>query len=51
MNIKTFDYCIKDEYGINVRPAGLLVKAAKAFEYRTGNSRTQRNFLPFLDCA
>ncbi len=30
--MKTFDYTIKDELGIHARPAGLLVKAAKAYE-------------------
>lgn len=28
--MKTFEYTIKDELGIHARPAGLLVKAAKA---------------------
>lgn len=28
--MKAFDYTIKDELGIHARPAGLLVKAAKA---------------------
>lgn len=30
--MKTFSYTIRDEVGIHARPAGLLVKAAKAFE-------------------
>ena len=30
--MKTFEYTIKDELGINARPAGLLVKEAKQFE-------------------
>ena len=30
--MKTFEYTIKDELGIHARPAGLLVKEAKAFE-------------------
>ena len=30
--MKTFDYTIKDAVGIHARPAGLLVKAAKAYE-------------------
>ncbi len=30
--MKTFSYTIKDEVGIHVRPAGLLVKKAKEFE-------------------
>lgn len=30
--MKTFSYTIKDEVGIHARPAGLLVKASKAFE-------------------
>lgn len=30
--MKTFTYTIKDELGIHARPAGLLVKAAGAFE-------------------
>ena len=30
--MKTFDYKIKDELGIHARPAGLLVKAAKALD-------------------
>lgn len=29
--MKTFDYVITDEVGIHARPAGNLVKAAKAF--------------------
>ena len=29
--MKTFEYTIKDELGIHARPAGLLVKAAKAY--------------------
>lgn len=28
--MKTFEFTIKDELGIHARPAGLLVKAAKA---------------------
>lgn len=28
--MKTFEYTIKDELGIHARPAGLLIKAAKA---------------------
>ena len=31
--MKTFEYTIKDELGIHARPAGLLVKEAKKFEY------------------
>ena len=30
--MKTFEYTIKDELGIQERPAGLLVKEAKKFE-------------------
>lgn len=30
--MKTFNYTIKDELGIHARPAGLLVKAAKALD-------------------
>lgn len=30
--MKTFAYTIKDELGIHARPAGLLVKAAKALD-------------------
>lgn len=30
--MKTFNYKIKDELGIHARPAGLLVKAAKALD-------------------
>ncbi len=30
--MKTFEYTIKDPLGIHARPAGMLVKAAKAFE-------------------
>lgn len=30
--MRTFEYTIKDELGIHARPAGMLVKAAKAFE-------------------
>lgn len=30
--MKTFEYKIKDELGIHARPAGLLVKEAKAYE-------------------
>lgn len=30
--MKTFEYTIKDELGIHARPAGLLVKAAKAYD-------------------
>lgn len=30
--MKTFSYTIRDEVGIHARPAGLLVKTAKAFE-------------------
>ena len=30
--MKSFEYTIKDELGIHARPAGLLVKAAKAFK-------------------
>ena len=30
--MKTFEYMIKDELGIHARPAGLLVKAAKALD-------------------
>ncbi len=30
--MKTFTYTIKDELGIHARPAGLLVKAAGAFQ-------------------
>ena len=30
--MKTFEYTIKDELGINARPAGLLVKEAKKYE-------------------
>ncbi len=29
--MKTFDYVIKDELGIHVRPAGLLAKEGKKF--------------------
>ena len=29
--MKQFEYVIKDELGVHARPAGLLVKAAKAF--------------------
>ena len=32
MNMKTFEYTIKDELGIHARPAGLLVKEAKKYE-------------------
>ena len=31
VNMKTFDYTVKDELGIHARPAGLLVKEAKNF--------------------
>lgn len=31
--MKTFEYTIKDELGIHARPAGLLVKEAKKYEY------------------
>lgn len=30
--MKTFEYTIKDKLGIHARPAGLLVKAAKALD-------------------
>lgn len=30
--MKNFEYVVKDESGIHARPAGLLVKQAKAFE-------------------
>lgn len=30
--MKTFEYTIKDELGIHARPAGLLVKVAKALD-------------------
>lgn len=30
--MKSFTYTIRDEYGIHGRPAGNLVKAAKAFQ-------------------
>lgn len=30
--MKTFEYIIRDENGIHARPAGLLVKQAKAYE-------------------
>lgn len=30
--MKSFNYVIKDEVGIHARPAGMLVKEAKAFE-------------------
>lgn len=30
--MKTFNYTIKDELGIHARPAGLLLKAAKAYD-------------------
>jgi len=30
--VKEFNYIIKDEIGIHARPAGMLVKAAKAFQ-------------------
>lgn len=30
--MRTFEYKIKDELGIHARPAGMLVKAAKAYE-------------------
>ncbi|MBQ1492914.1 MAG: HPr family phosphocarrier protein [Blautia sp.] len=33
--MKSFEYTIKDELGIHARPAGLLVKAAKAFKPAT----------------
>ncbi len=29
--MKTFEYTIKDQLGIHARPAGLLVKTAKAY--------------------
>lgn len=29
--MKTFNYTIKDELGIHARPAGMLVKTAKAY--------------------
>ena len=29
--MRTFEYAIKDELGIHARPAGMLVKEAKAF--------------------
>ena len=29
--MKSFEYTIKDELGINARPAGMLVKEAKKF--------------------
>lgn len=32
--MKKFNYIIKDSIGIHARPAGLLVKEAKAFESR-----------------
>lgn len=30
--MKTFTYTIKDELGIHARPAGMLAKAAKAYD-------------------
>ena len=30
--MKKFEYVVKDEVGINARPAGLLVKEAKKYE-------------------
>lgn len=30
--MKTFEYTVKDKLGIHARPAGLLVKAAKALD-------------------
>ena len=30
--MKTFDYIIKDEIGMHARPAGMLVKEAKALD-------------------
>lgn len=30
--MKTFNYTIKDELGIHARPAGMLAKAAKAYD-------------------
>ena len=30
--MKKFEYTVKDETGIHARPAGLLVKAAKALD-------------------
>lgn len=30
--MKTFEYTIKDELGIHARPAGMLVKVAKALD-------------------
>ena len=41
--MKQFKYTIKDEVGIHARPAGLLVKEAKAFSSRitlTVNDKT-----------
>lgn len=32
--MREFEYTIKDEFGIHARPAGLLVKAAKATNCR-----------------
>lgn len=30
----SFNYVIKDEIGIHARPAGMLAKEAKAFEFK-----------------
>lgn len=30
--MKSFDYVIKDEYGIHARPAGMLVKTVKTLD-------------------
>ena len=32
MKMKSFNYTVKDELGINARPAGMLVKEVKNFE-------------------
>ncbi len=40
--MKTFDYTIKDELGIHARPAGLLVKAAKAYASEVNLTKGER---------
>ena len=37
--MKEFKYVITDQEGIHARPAGELVKAAKAFQYQTCKGR------------
>lgn len=41
--MKNFSYVIKDEIGIHARPAGLLVKEAKAFESKITVSKAGKS--------